>query len=316
MLNKILATTVLSFLSAGAIAADLPTRTPAPAPAPVFVAAPTWTGFYVGVNAGYAKTDFDLSRTYFSNQLFAPFATQFIDNGLLATDLGSNNGTFTGGLGLGYNFQVGSVILGIEADVNYLGANASRAFISGPTERVQIRPTPNNANTNADDILTFGSAATASVDWLGTLRGRIGYSFDRVFVYGTGGLAFGNVKVSGVQVVNFDCNRDCGGTLVTDPATATAGWAGSASKTKFGWAAGLGAEFQVSQNWTMKAEWLHYDLGSVSYDNSDVDALAVNFVTLTGFGTRDRVSVSGDMFRVGVNYKFGGSSASPVVARY
>ncbi len=315
MLRKILATTVLSFVSAGAIAADLPTRTPAPAPAPVFVAAPIWTGFYVGVNAGYAKTDFDAKRNHLSNGQSAGFVTDLVNNGFLATDLGSNNGTFTGGLGLGYNFQAGSFVFGIEADVNYLGADSSRAFISGPTTRVQIRPTPDNQLTRADDILTFGSAATASVDWLGTLRGRIGYSFDRVFVYGTGGLAFGNVKVSGGQRVNFDCNQDCGGNS-PNAATATAGWAGSASKTQFGWAAGLGAEFQVSQNWTMKAEWLHYDLGSVSYNNSDVDALAGDFVTLAGFGSRDRVSVSGDMFRVGVNYKFGGSSASPVVARY
>lgn len=310
-MNKILTSTALSLVAFGASAADLPRRSAAPVPAPVFVAAPSWGGFYVGANAGYAKSDFDVSRSYSSNALGANFVTQALNGGYLPTGFKTDDGSFTAGVGIGYNFQAGNFVFGLEADINYLGAEASGGFISAPTPEVQIRPTPGAVGTTADDIVTIGSAARASVDWLGTVRGRLGYSFDRILVYGTGGLAFGQVKASGGQIVSFDCQADCG--TANDVAAA---WAGSGSKTKFGWTAGAGVEFQLTSNLSMKAEYLHYDLGSVSYDLTSSDVLATELTTLGGLGARDRVKASGDMVRAGLNYRFGGASSAPVIARY
>ena len=83
---------------------------------------------------------------------------------------------------------------------------------------------------------------------LGTLRARFGYSWNRVFLYGTGGLAFGNVK-SSVLAVTDDSDV----------------FAGSYSKVRFGWTAGAGVEYAFADRWSAKLEYLHFDLGSVDY---------------------------------------------------
>ena len=110
------------------------------------------------------------------------------------------------------------------------------------------------------------------LDWFGTARVRAGYAFDNVLVYGTGGLAYGKVKSK----------------------VSTAGTNLSGSDTKFGWALGAGAEYALTQNWTIRAEYLYVDLGKAETIKANSDIAQVTA----------KADVSVHTVRAGVNYKF------------
>ncbi|WP_024277284.1 outer membrane beta-barrel protein [Xanthobacter sp. 126] len=149
-----------------------------PAPYVQPVAAFTWTGFYLGANAGYG---------WGSSSFSSP-------------------GGFLGGFQAGYNFQFGSpFVLGIETDFDFAGM----------------------------------SAGAYSLNNLGTVRARLGYSFDRVLIYGTGGFAYGQGSANFFSLTS--------------------------SSTQTGWTLGLGAEVGFDRNWSAKLEYLYVDLGSATF---------------------------------------------------
>lgn len=148
-----------ALLSSTAFAADLPARGPAIAPAPMAYAAPifTWTGFYIGAQAGYA---WGKDRTVeFTTATGVP--TGF--------SRGSSPDGFIGGLHAGYNHQIGSFVLGFEGDVEYSGMKGGYRL----------------ANGNGTD---------SKIGWQGSLRARAGFAFDRALIYATGGLALADIK--------------------------------------------------------------------------------------------------------------------------
>ena len=249
MLKTLLAGTALCLISFGAVAADLPARMPAKAPAYV-AASSSWTGFYVGAHVGYGWGAHDAE--------------------LLDVDHKSNG--ILGGFQAGYNLQVGSAVLGIEADWSFSGVKSD------------------------DRVLFTAGAASSTTDiehklqWLATLRGRLGYSFGTVLPYVTGGLAYGEMK-SSANAVNTGFGAPFDGTF-----------AGSDTQRHFGWALGGGIEWAISSNWSAKAEYLHVDLGTEHY-------LALPAIDPV---PRSHALVV-DIVRVGLNYRFGGA---PVVARY
>jgi len=149
MKNRLLLATALTALSFSAFAADLPARTFAPvAPAPIF----SWTGFYVGGTIGSASI-----TTKYSSSDFGDWSSNSSQGaGILA------------GVTAGYNYQIGSIVLGVEAD--YAFANAQNSYGS------------------------YYVSNQSKLDSFGTLRARFGYAFDRTMVYATGGLAFGQVQ--------------------------------------------------------------------------------------------------------------------------
>jgi outer membrane immunogenic protein len=131
-----------------------------------------------------------------------------------------------------------------------------------------------------------------SQHWLSTVRGRLGYAVvDRLYVYGTGGLAIGEVSTTGSVT---------GG--VTNPAGAAVTWSGSNSTTKAGLSVGGGAEYAFADHWSLKGEYIYFDLGHVSHPlplQSNTFG-GVVFPTLGNTTTR----VNGSMVRAGLNYKF------------
>lgn len=141
-------------------AADLPMKAPPPAPVPV---APSWTGFYVGVNAGAGwqtgKGTYSGSEQYDS----------------LGTSMSGTAAGFTGGGQIGYNWQFSQYVLGVEADIEGLAGQAT--FNSGFYGEPK------------------GNGLQARISWLSTYRGRAGFLITpNVLVYGTGGLAIGGVN--------------------------------------------------------------------------------------------------------------------------
>jgi len=258
----LLAATALTMAGASvASAADLPLR--AAPPAPVIAAAPvfTWTGFYVGANAGYHFSgDNDFDRTA---------ATGF-GAGVLANTIPlgfeSDRDGFIGGVQAGYNFQFGSVVFGVEADIQYTDVESDTTIFSNP----------------GGLFFPSTSTATSELDYLGTVRARLGFAFDRALVYATGGLAYGDV--TNAVAVTF-----------TPVGAAPFTYAGSESDVEFGWTIGAGVEYAFTNNLTFKAEYLYYNLG----DNTIV-ATGPNPANTVSY----KVENDGHIARAGINFKF------------
>jgi outer membrane immunogenic protein len=152
-------------VTSSALAADMPAA-PYPAPPPVYAPAYipppppppyNWGGFYIGANGGYGWADADGTATITGGPL----------NGLSAATSGSVSGGIAGGQ-IGYNFQQGQLVLGIEADGQWSGQSV----------------TDNNPCGGGCNI-----AETSGINWFSTLRLRGGFAVDRVLFYWTGGLA-------------------------------------------------------------------------------------------------------------------------------
>jgi outer membrane immunogenic protein len=166
VLAGISALAVVTMMNA-ANAADMPRRQAMPTKAPSYVQAYNWTGGYVGINGGLGWGRSDDS---------APFAS-----GSFKTSGGVVGGT------LGYNYQMGQTVFGVEGDVDW---------------------------SNIRGSATCGAAFSCETknNWLGTARGRVGYAFDRFMPFVTGGLAVGDVK-STVSGIGAATNTKAGWTL-------------------------------------------------------------------------------------------------------
>jgi outer membrane immunogenic protein len=171
VLSLLAGTACVALTAATASAADLPTREapPAPfiAPAPVF----TWTGFYVGVNAGWGWRDDDEESVVVSPGPGTPgFAGTLIFPN-------SEDGGFVGGGQIGYNYQIGSFVVGLETDIQWAdtGDDENALFVPGPGFSGTFIP---------------GRLENNLSDWFGTVRARAGVAIDRVLIYATGGLAY------------------------------------------------------------------------------------------------------------------------------
>jgi len=201
-------------MSAGiSLAADLPRPGPAFAPMPVRTGY-DWTGFYLGVNAGggwaNTKSDFSLVGS-------PPFASA--KNSLVGA---------LGGVQLGYNWQRGPAVFGVETDFQF-------SSLSG---RIDAPPCP--AAICGVDV---SASYSQKIPWFGTVRGRVGYAADSWLVYATAGYAY---------------------TRLQTDATATAGAVTanvSRDETRGGLAVGSGVELALSRHWSAKMEYLYIDMG-------------------------------------------------------
>lgn len=195
------------------------------APSPT-VAGFDWTGAYAGIHVGYG----------WGSSFASP-----IDDGLPAV---STDGFLAGGQ-VGYNMQYGDWVFGAEADLSWTGMENDVSFFS----------------CNAG----FSPCEYVDLDWMATIRGRVGYAMDRTLFYGTAGVAF-----AGVTAIDFDAGSN------------------SASNTHVGYAVGAGVEHAFSDMLSLKAEYLYVDLGSKTYN----------------LGTPDSVDIDAHTVKIGLNYHF------------
>ena len=177
LLSLLAATALATAAVSAASAADLPIRA-APPPSPIIAAAPifTWTGFYVGANAGWGWRDNNNN-----NGIFVPAGTFAAPFGGVAGTLGTGNGDdedgFVGGGQIGYNFQFGAFVVGVEADIHYADFNVDDNIVTVPA---------NFPPTFIPAALDNGN----DMEWFGTVRGRAGVAFGQALIYATGGLAY------------------------------------------------------------------------------------------------------------------------------
>jgi len=213
-------------LAAGTALSALLLCSPAQA-ADVAPAGYDWTGFYLGANAGISWNNSSLDNDIYTTGIRINELENKID--------GSQAAFAAGGL-LGYNYQVDRVVLGIETDFNYLGFSDS------------------NTGGLSGEFSEYTTRSSFDANWFGTIRGRLGYAFDNLLVYGTGGAAYGHMSADGKVTQNY------AGDITT--------WKASTDTTNWGWTVGAGAEYGID-NWSLGLEYLYVDLGTAEW-NSDV----------------------------------------------
>ncbi|MCI0466648.1 MAG: outer membrane beta-barrel protein [Beijerinckiaceae bacterium] len=292
-------------LSGAAFAADLPVR----APPPVYLPPPPplWTGFYIGLNAGGTWSNSNTVNVVTTNAFnnFAALSPLGLTYGPAAAlgstaNLNVSSAGFIGGGQIGYNYQFGtSLVAGIEADIQGIAGASNSGNVFTITPRVGFFP-PNTVQTAV--------SASKSIDYLGTVRGRLGFLWTpTLLVYGTGGLAYGgvqsNTSIFGSQVPNTGSTNFAG--------------VGNISSTRVGWTAGGGIEWLFMPNWSVKAEYLYYDLGSVTYANGPLVTNLIGTGTVTFINvSQSRARFNGNIVRAGLNYHFNWGTPAPVVAKY
>lgn len=249
MKKTILAGLALSLLAVGALpaaAADLSTQPiyRAPTITPSYY---NWTGFYVGGHVGGAWSDKDWTQTFPAG---------------LGNSASFHADGFIGGGQIGYNWQAGSWVFGLEADASWSGQSGSGA-----------------------QTTVLGWTSATDINWFGTVTGRVGYAWDRVLIYGKGGVA----------LANEDYSQTFGGLPVS-----------STNSNAVGWTVGVGLEYALSDNWSAKIEYNYIDFGknNLGFANpgtpQPTNAFDVDQTML--------------VVKFGVNYRF--NWGAPIVARY
>ncbi len=284
------ASVALALVAGSAFAADLPSRKEAPVyvpPPPSF----SWNGLYGGINIGYGFGDGSQEYGgigYLSSGPVGPRRVA-VPGGSALGGTSNLNGVLGGGQ-VGYNWQFSPwLVFGIETDI----------------QASDVHDTVNSSAAVADAFGTHLQSATStkSVDWYGTVRGRIGVApfMPNLLLYGTGGFAYGGVN----HGVGFsDIYSGAYGGLSS---VATAQY----DSTSTGWTAGGGIEWSPTgfPAWSVKVEYLYVDLGSTNISGASVGGnplYGATYSSPTRFHT----------VRAGLNWHFNPFAPAPIVAKY
>ena len=246
--------TLAALIGTPALAADMALKAPPPPPSW------SWTGFYVGLNAGYS-----VARDPF-NQTSVPAGIGAVATSSIDSRVSPQGGIFGGQVG--YNYQTGNIVFGVEGDIQWSGEHdtAGCGF-----ECISV----------GGMIITEGSAEQ-KIKWFGTARGRIGWTNNDWLLYITGGGAWGGINAT--TAINASA-----------PGIAIA-FSNTTSFTKSGGVIGAGTEVHLGGQWTAKFEYLYMDLGSIS-DTLNVPAPVGPFTLTTNSKIRDNI------IRAGLNFK-------------
>jgi outer membrane immunogenic protein len=279
---------VATLFGTPALAADMALKAPS-------AAAYDWTGCYIGANAGWiGSQDHDTlapSGSYLNRPgVAAPpnfFGTgDFASNIAALTHSYSINGSGALiGEQIGCNKQAGHYVFGAEFDAQWTSlkssVSASYAPSVDPGNPIFINsPHTEQASNRLEGLLTF--------------RGRAGYAWDRLLLYATGGLAVGEIKSQ--TTVAFATTGAL--TAVYDGALHVS----SRTTDRAGWVVGGGAEYAFAPHWSVKAELLYIDFGTIS-SNSPLIAATAPFALGAGYSWSTKIRERDDVARVGVNYK-------------
>jgi outer membrane immunogenic protein len=252
----------------------------------------TWTGLYVGANAGGIWAEGSFADNCFSNNI--PFGL-FCQPAL--SPRGRDESSWLAGGQIGYNYQVRNWVFGVEADAQATDLSR-RASIFLPGAGVGLF---DPAGIFANNI-TF--TATHKIDAFGTVRGRLGVAFDRLLIYGTGGAIFANVTTS----YSLDHFFPTPGQVFVGAAAAVSplNLTGASSHDSLvpGWIAGGGIEYAFWNNVSLKAEAMYYELQPTHAGALDV--LAFNPNNLFGTRTGADIKTHGFLARGGINWRFWG----------
>ena len=249
MYRRLLLASVGAIALAGtAFAADLPVHAPPPVyvpPAPIF----TWTGFYLGGHIGYA---WGTNNSTFTDA-FGDYAS-----------FGRNSDGAVGGGHIGYNLQFNQFVIGLEGDVDGSAINES-------VSRLVL------LDAASGDGLLFPINAGVSYGLQASIRGRVGYAWDRVLIYATGGVAFAELNAHLQTILGYD----------------------SVSNTRTGWTIGGGIEYAISNNWSVRAEYRYAQFGHSTLVGNSFFGIESGLL-----GANLSRTVNENRVNVGFSYKF------------
>ncbi|MCF8477023.1 MAG: outer membrane beta-barrel protein [Pseudolabrys sp.] len=257
---------------------------------------PGWTGWYAGLNAGGNWGGGSVSASA-SNSQYCSICGHSVEyanasiQGAAGEFPGRTDG-FIGGGQFGYNWKIASRwIAGIEADFHGLAGAGTSSATSASFDVAGFA-----GHSVVTDLLV-----SKSIDFLGTVRGRLGYLVEqRLLVFGTGGFAYCHVKSS--LTISQNLTGSGLGALETNPATAS-----NVSRMQAGWTLSGGFEWLFASNWTAKVEYLYYDLGRVSYGGQIADRIVSPAPPTPYYFVNDvraTTRFNGNIVRAGLNYHF------------
>ena len=271
-MKKILLIAAAGFLAFGAVAASAADMAPVvakapPPPAPVY---DPWTGIYIGGNFGSGLANFDFSGTTTGTLKGKPFQETF--NGSR-----SQHGWLGGGQ-IGINYEImPRLVVGVEGDIDWSNIKGSVSACSSKT---------------AAGVIDCATSA-GKIDDFGTVRGRVGYVFDNLLVFGSGGFAWAHETASVTETCNGAKCPKTSGVLAINSA--------SYSATPDGWAAGAGFEWRVLPNWLLRVEYLHLQFNHASSTYSLNGTVGgAPFASTSNVSANTAVEV----LRVGLSYLF------------
>jgi outer membrane immunogenic protein len=262
----------------GAQAADMPDFLRGTLPASG-ASTRNWDGWYAGGQVGYSSTSDDMSTSVvgLTNQIFrgsnlAEPASQLPLLGNV-TSQGTGFGAF-----VGRNYQWDDVVLGIEANYNYINQSAASSASIGPIQYTNLAgDDPPTGLTYVDDLALKGSA-TATVRDAITFRGRAGWATGDFLPYMFGGLAVGRIDVT--RTVTSNANRTIlsatdGSFIGYGPIEGvnTTATQGRTNNFVAGWTAGLGLEYMVWGNVFVRGEWEYVKFMSIENTSVTMNSL-------------------------------------------
>jgi opacity protein-like surface antigen len=230
-----------------------------------------WSGGYAGIVVGAIWQTSDPYLDCDDFTVTTGICSSAVSAGIPSDAYKTGSVGFLGGGDLGYNFQFGNFVVGGEADIAYADININSRY-----DQVFTFPPP------CACVVVRGSFVRQELNSLSTVRGRLGYAFGNVLVYGTGGLAIGQVDYK----FEFDL-PDVDGKAVDHQ-----------SKLALGYTGGAGVEIRFG-DWSLKTEYLYYDLGQET-----LNAPLYIGGAYQQFNLRPKFETEGHILRIGTNYHF------------
>jgi outer membrane immunogenic protein len=237
-----------------AVAADMLLKAPVP---PVF----SWTGWYIGANGGGVWGDTDPGLSIDQGPNGGSYFTFGAGEAANAQAVQAANGSFrnsgwTAGGQIGYNYQSGLFLFGVESDFEAFKPTGSFAAVGA------LPPTAGGCGINGS-CTPFTVNSSSSANWLSTYRGRLGVTHDRWLVYVTAGVAVAEMSFSSVFTNATTVPPQVSGGLVSNF---------SSTRTRVGAALGFGTEWAFLQNWSLGVEYLF--IGLNGFNNEGVRTVA------------------------------------------
>jgi outer membrane immunogenic protein len=277
-----------------------------------------WEGAYAGINAGYGLNQL---RNY-TNETTVDKTTGSIESINNSYDTSYIGGAVAGGQ-FGYNHVFANhIMLGGEADINwadvYNNANPTNTGSFGvevasqpPINAPPLPPFPGYSELASNYDTNY---RRVGMDWVGTVRARLGYDMGRFLPYVTGGLAYGGLQ-SNINTYSYGKEVRVGTNSALQPTvtlTPTGSYSlGNAGVVNIGWAAGAGTEYMVTDSWSIKGEYLYTSIGGVTTPMVSANIEPSDTKTYT---TENTGSFGVHQARIGLNYHPGWSFTEPVLA--
>jgi outer membrane immunogenic protein len=237
-----------------------------------------WQGLYAGVHGG---------GVWGSSKV----TDQFDYGGDPILNGGADSTGAIAGAQAGFNIQQGHFVFGVEGDIGYLGLSA------------------HGSDTGKGKDYPITGEYTTSGGLYGDITGRVGYATNRVLFYGKGGVAFLDADVKAhYEGENCTYNHISCSSVKNTPSVFNSG----SSDTLVGWTIGAGAEYAITPSWSFKAEYQHFDFGSMSYATKDLctkvpgtigDCSKGSLYTSNLTKGKTDASVTADAVKFGLNYR-------------